>query len=107
MAEMGNYCKAYHVSAFRKFGGWKEKADDLRGEKKTVDGKEIVEPKKSLSDDDILYLQENYVVTHGIFKDEHVVYDDVTDEWRQFCSKELEFEVPDYAKGEQAETPTR
>lgn len=106
MAEMGNYCKAYHVSNFRKFSGWKEKTNDLRGEKKYVDGKEIVEAKTSLEDDDILYLQENYVVTHGIFKDEHVVYQDVTDEWKKFCHDELNFEIPDYAKPEADEVKT-
>jgi hypothetical protein len=103
MSEMGNYCKAYHVSSFRKFGGWKENTDDLRGEKKYVEGKELIEPKSSLEDDDILYLQENYVVTHGIFKDEHIVYDEVTDEWKDYCHKELEFEIPDYAKPDKDE----
>ena len=98
MAEMGNYCKAYHVSGFRKFSGWKENTSDLRGETSYVEGKEVFEPKTSLEDDDILYLQENYIVTHGIFKDEHIVYDDITDEWKAFCSKELKFEIPEYAR---------
>jgi hypothetical protein len=106
MAEMGNYCKAYHVSSFRKFSGWKEKTDDLRVDKKYVEGKEIVEPKTKLEDDDILYLQENYVVTHGIFKDEHIVYKDVTDEWKNYCHEELKFEIPDYAKPERDDAPT-
>jgi hypothetical protein len=87
----------------RKFGGWNEKVSDLRGEKKYVDGKEIYEPKTSLADDDILYLQENHVVTHGIFKDEHVVFDEVTDEWKAFCHDDLKFEIPDYAKPEKNE----
>jgi hypothetical protein len=41
-------------------------------------------------------LQENYVVTDGIFKDENIIFDDVTDEWKEFCTKELEFEIPEY-----------
>jgi hypothetical protein len=86
------------VSAFRKFNGWKENVADLRGEKKYVNGQEILEPKTSLVDDDILYLQENYVVTHGIFKDEHIVFDEVTDAWKDFCHKDLQFEIPEYAK---------
>jgi hypothetical protein len=98
MAEMGNYCKAYHASGFRKFRGWTEDTSNLRGEKKYVEGKEVFEPKTSLEDDDILYLQENYVVTHGIFKDEHIVFDKVTDQWKEFCHGELAFQIPDYAK---------
>ena len=31
MAEMGNYCKAYHASGFRKFREWKEDTSNLRG----------------------------------------------------------------------------
>jgi hypothetical protein len=104
MAEMGNYCKAYHVSSLRKYKEWKENTNDLRGEKKYVNGQEILEPKKSLEDDDILYLQENYVVTHGIFKDEHIVFDEVTDAWRDFCQKDLQFEIPDYAKPDEKES---
>jgi hypothetical protein len=104
---MGNYCKAYHASDFRKFQGWNENLTNLRGEKKYVDGKEIYEPKTTLVDDDILYLQENYVVTHGIFKDEHIVFDQVTDEWKAFCHKDLKFEIPDYAKPEKDETPAK
>ena len=102
MAEMGNYCKAYHTSGFRKFRGWSEDTSNLRGEKKYVDGKEVFEPKTSLEDDDILYLQENYVVTHGIFKDEHIVFNKVPDQCRGSCNGELAFQIPDYAKPEVA-----
>lgn len=113
MAEMGNYCKAYHASGFRKFRDWTENTSNLRGEKKYVEGKEVFEPKTSLEDDDILYLQENYVVTHGIFKDEHIVFDKVTEPWKEFCHGELDFQIPDYAKpdveaeAETAQAPSR
>ena len=100
MVEMGNYCKAHHVSCFRKFARWKETTNDLRGETKYVDGKELLEPRTSLEGHDILYLQENYVVTDGIFKDEHIIYEEITDDWKEFCSKELGFEIPDYAQAE-------
>ena len=104
MAEMGNSCKAYYVSGLRKFSGWKENTSDLRGETKYVEGKEVFEPKTALEDDDILYLQENYVVTHGIFKDEHVVFDEINDDWKAFCSKELKFEIPEYALAQSDES---
>ncbi|NMG11729.1 hypothetical protein DP117_34725, partial [Brasilonema sp. UFV-L1] len=46
--------------------------------------------------DDFLYLQENYVVTDGIFKDENIIFDNVTPEWKEFCDKTLAFEIPVY-----------
>jgi hypothetical protein len=63
--------------------------------KKIVDGKEV-EVERQLTDKDHLYLQENYVVTDGIFIDEDIIFDDVTPEWKDFCKNALKFAVPVY-----------
>jgi hypothetical protein len=60
------------------------------------------EPRHELRDDDYLFVQENYVVTDGIFLDEHVIFDAVTPEWREFCERTLQFQIPDYAVAEPA-----
>ncbi|MEM7479766.1 MAG: hypothetical protein AAF481_01220 [Acidobacteriota bacterium] len=96
MAEMGKYCKAYLAKQFRAFANWQEKTDDLRKETQVVDGKETEIERSTLEDDDILYLQENYTVTDGIFVDEHIIFDDLTDEWKAFCHDELDFEIPHF-----------
>ena len=96
MAEMGKYCKAYYAKDFRAFEGWEENLDNLRPDVKEERGKEIEVPRTELKDDDILYLQENYVVTDGIFKDENIIFDKVTDLWKEFCHGELDFEIPVY-----------
>src|SRR5215213_2558881 len=95
MAEMGKYCKAYLAKQFREYPGWSENAANVRKEKKEVEGKEV-EVDRELNDDSILYLQENYVVTDGIFKDENIIFDNVTDEWKEFCHGTLAFEIPVY-----------
>ena len=95
MAEMGKYCKAYLAKQFRAYPGWSENAANVRKEKKEVDGKEV-EVDRMLDDDSILYLQENYVVTDGIFKDQNIIFDNVTDEWKQFCHRTSAFEIPVY-----------
>lgn len=84
MATMGKYCKAYPIQKLRQFSQWAENTDNTRKEKKEVDGKEL-EINRELTDDDFLYLQENYVVTDGIFKDENIIFDNVTPEWKDFC----------------------
>ena len=94
MAEMGKYCKAYLAQDFRKYSDWKENLDNLRQEE-SDDGKEV-EKRTELKDDDILYLQETYIVTDGIFLDENIIFDDVTEEWKTFCTNELKFEIPEY-----------
>jgi len=95
MAEMGRYCKAYSIVKFRGYRGWTEKAENARKEKKQVDGKEV-EAVRELTDNDYLYLQENYVVTDGIFKDENIIFDAVTPQWIEYCTSDLKFEIPDY-----------
>ena len=95
MAEMGKYCKAYYAKDFRALDGWEENLDNLRPETDD-DGREADTPRTELKDDDILYLQENYVVTDGIFKDEHIIFDKVTDMWKAACHEQLGFEIPVY-----------
>lgn len=94
--EMGKYCKAYLAKDFRQYPDWTENLDNLRKDTKYEDGKEVEIERDDLKDDDILYLQENYVVTDGIFKDENIIFDKVTDVWKEFCHKDLQFEIPVY-----------
>lgn len=95
MATMGKYCKAYSLKKLREFNEWTERIENVRKEKKEVNGKEA-EVDKELTDDNFLYLQENYVVTDGIFKDENIIFDNVTPEWKDFCTTTLLFEIPVY-----------
>jgi len=92
---MRKYCKAYLVKEFKKFKHWQVNDANLRKEIQNVDGKEVEVPRR-LSDDDILYLHEDFVVTDGIYREEHVVFDAVTEEWKAFCTRVLKFSVPDF-----------
>ena len=84
---MGRYCKAYMIPSFRGFSGWTESSGNAR--------KENGSPRQ-LTDSDFLYLQENFVVTDGVFMDENVIFDNVTPEWIDFCKNKLKFEIPNY-----------
>ena len=92
---MGEYCKAYYLSDMRKFNGWTEKVENTRDDKIEVDGEEIKE-KRILTDDSIVYLQENYVVTDDVYKEENILFEAVTPEWEEYCKNELKFEIPNY-----------
>jgi hypothetical protein len=100
--EMSNYCAAYEARNFRKFPGWTENAANVRKDKQEVGGKEV-EVDRQLDDDSILYLHDSYIVTDGIYYDENIIFDNVTDEWKQFCHETLGFEIPVY---EPIEIPT-
>lgn len=95
MATMGKYCKAYLIKQLREFSQWAERSENARRGKREVDGVEV-KVERELTEDDFLYLQENYVVTDGIFLDENIIFDDITSEWKDFCHNDLGFEVPVY-----------
>lgn len=98
MGQNSAYCKAYTANKFRAFSGWTENTSSLRKGKKTVDGKEIQFDRAQIEDNDILYLHDSYIVTDGIFKDENLVFEKVTDEWKEFCHNDLQFSIPEYRK---------
>ncbi len=83
MSKMGKYCKAYPTERFRGYPNWAEKMQSSRGH---------------------LFLQENFVVTDGIFLDERIVFDEVSSEWMEFCKNTLQFEVPSFEPVKKPET---
>jgi hypothetical protein len=93
MATMGKYCKAYYLKELRKFKEWTESSENARKEKEEVDDNLVLKPRE-LTDENLLYLQENYVVTDSIFKDKNIIFEDVTPEWVIYCQKILGFEPP-------------
>lgn len=70
------YCTAYHLSDLRRYPSWSSELQDL-------------------SDDDVVFLHQDFTVTKSIWAGEDVVFDKVTDEWKNFCGNELQFAVPD------------
>ncbi|HEX8174594.1 MAG TPA: hypothetical protein VF543_05690 [Pyrinomonadaceae bacterium] len=90
MNRLGKYCKAYTLDELRKFSGWNEELPEKQGA--GANGEAQAEGEADLSD--IVFLQEDYTVTTGIFLDENVVFDKVTPEWIEFCRDTLKFDVP-------------
>ena len=97
MAEMGGYCKAYLLEALRVFPGFR--VDQAQARPTTDENGEVLaRAPRPLGDRDILYVQEDFSVTDGIYKDEYVVYRGENPEWKAFCAKELGFAVPEFAR---------
>jgi hypothetical protein len=95
MPNTGSYCKAYYVADLKKFPGWDLFARKTRVEKQERDG-DVVSTERDLQDEDYLFVQENFIVTDGIFIDENIIFENVTDEWREFCAQTLGFRAPEY-----------
>ncbi|MGI9305134.1 MAG: hypothetical protein ACR2RB_20875 [Gammaproteobacteria bacterium] len=97
--KLSRYSKAYVISRVREFPGWTDDIEDV-----PADDKENGEAKANGETDDssekqpqpVVYVYDDYTVHHGVYPDEKVIFDDVTDEWKNFCHNELGFSIPDY-----------
>ena len=74
----GNYAKGYLLGDLRKFSGWRE---------------ERTSPE--LSDNEVVFIHQDFTVTRLIWPGENVIFNQDTPEWRNFCSQQLQFKVPD------------
>ena len=97
---MGKYCRAYLLKEMRKFKGWSENPNNARVESNEDNSPDAGFP-RILDDDSIVYLQENYVVTDGVFKEENILFDSMTPEWEDYCIKDLGFYIPNYDEHDQ------
>jgi ankyrin repeat protein len=86
-----NYARAYLLRDLRKFSDWREEKINW---KETVPASENGNSPE-LSDDDIVFLHQDFSVTHLIWPGENVIFNQVTPEWSSFCAQELQFRVPD------------
>jgi hypothetical protein len=89
------YCKAYHLRDLRQFSdwfesriNWKEKADNGVGV--NAEGEQ-----KEFSDDDVIFIHQDFTVTQSMWHNENVIFDQVTPHWKEFCTYTLSFKVPD------------
>jgi len=78
---MRKYCRAYHLRDLKQFNDWTEK-------------KEANEPE--LTDDDVVYLWDDFTVVRSpVIPDKGLVFDTITDEWKDFCTTTLHFAIPE------------
>lgn len=84
------YCKAYPLHRLRAFRNWSEKNRSAGTEEKPANSEETKQCERK--GNEYLFLHENFQVTDGIHQGEHVVFDQVTEEWKEFCRRVLEFQ---------------
>jgi hypothetical protein len=85
------YCIAYILGELRRYPAWTENKLNPGGEPA---GDQNGEP-PGLADSDVVFLHQDYKVTKSMWADEDVIFDKVTEQWKDFCTTELEFVVPD------------
>lgn len=86
--ELGLYCKAYQLRDMRAYPQWQEHAARAR-----LASDSDAAP-RTLTDDSIVYLQEDLSVTDDIFLGEHVLFSSQDSSWAEYCRDRLQFAVP-------------
>lgn len=90
-----NYCRAYHLSDFRRFPGWAENKSHPQPNSGNGNGAASKNGEHEFTGDEIVFLHQDYTVTKSMWHDEDVIFNQVTPEWSEFCATKLDFKVPD------------
>jgi len=88
------YCTAYHVGELRRYSAWAENKLERKKENNETPADQTGESER-LGDDEVVFLHQDYKVTKSIWADADVIFDNITEQWKDFCSSELKFAVPD------------
>jgi hypothetical protein len=73
------FCKAYTAATVGEFAPCQ---------------RQWLESGRTITAEDVIYIHDDFVVRRGIFPEDEVVFDHVTDEWKRFCQERLKFEIP-------------
>jgi len=97
------YAAGYTLGELRRYPAWDEKKLAGGGEATAASNGEQT---PGLTDDDVVFLHQDYKVTKSIWPDEDVIFDQVTEQWKDYCHGQLQFAVPDALEliGEPAKT---
>jgi len=77
------YCAAYRLEDIRRYFEQNENSAEQAGEH------------QNLAADDIVFLHHDYKVTKSMWPNEDVIFADESQQWKDFCTNELQFAVPD------------
>lgn len=88
------YCSAYHLGDLRRYSAWTENKLNNGNIGSEPAGAQNGEP-HGLGDTDVVFLHSDYKVTKSMWADEDVIFDKVTEPWKDFCNTELGFAIPD------------
>lgn len=89
-SSLTNYAQAFLLGNLRKFSGWREEKINWKQPAAEENGNSA-----SLTDTDVVFLHQDFTVTELIWPGENVIFNKDTPEWREFCTNELQFKVPD------------
>jgi hypothetical protein len=86
------YCKAYHLNDLRAFSNWSESRINWKDKRDQAQAGE--QGTGDFTDEKIVFIHQDFTVTESIWHEENVIFNEVSDQWREFCATALSFKVP-------------
>jgi hypothetical protein len=77
---MKMYCKAYALGDLRRYPDWSAGADPAE---------------KQMKDDDFVYLCDDFTVVTNPIEEGDALFSEITSKWKDFCSTEMNFSIPE------------
>ena len=87
------YSKAYHLRDLRSYPSWSEVRLNSK-ERQNGSDRPAAHATNELSDDDVVFIHQDFTVTESIWHNENVIFNEINDSWREFCSSRLGYRVP-------------
>jgi hypothetical protein len=87
-----SYCKAYLLKDLRQFTSWSESKINWKDHE---NGREASGADGEVADDDrVVFIHQDFTVTHSMWRDENVIFNQVSPKWQEFCVNTLKFKAP-------------
>jgi hypothetical protein len=87
-----SYCKAYLIKDLRQFTSWPESKINWKDHE---DSQEASGDAGEIADDDrVVFIHQDFTVTHSMWRNENVLFNEVSSEWQEFCVNTLKFIAP-------------
>lgn len=84
------YCKAYYLKDLRTFPGWAESRINWKVTNQT---KQDLPDHGQLVDEKVVFIHQDFTVTESMWHNENVIFNQVSESWRDFCQQALGFKV--------------
>jgi hypothetical protein len=90
------YCKAFYLRDLRKYPAWSESRTNWKKRRGNSHGNgDHGGEDEPFTDETVVFIHQDFTVTESVWQNENVIFNGVDSAWKEFCTDNLQFKVPD------------
>jgi ankyrin repeat protein len=89
------YCRAYSLKDLRQFSGWPQDQPVSGEQEKAGNVEDAASSEEQALEEETAFLHHDFTVTKWMWRNEDVIFAQITPEWKDFCLNVLNFKVSD------------